>query len=178
MNTLFLVLGCLDEYDGRWIADGDDRIEHFYGNERAVAEVFHGFLIELAAEHHLDGAIGVEVDPESGAVVFRSAALASLISSCYTAGSYISKQVFDGKDSDAKLSYLGGSYLRYGEGNLFRFANAKHKAELIKELLAEFGCTQIELIHANPGYIPFVHEVRFEMGSNTFWILKEGAEQQ
>jgi len=178
VQTLFFILGSLDEYGGRAIIENGHRVERFYANEKAVANTFKTYLRTLAQEHHLDPSIETEIEEDAGGIVFHSQALTALIDGCYsfdfaTSGymavgpaprrvdAYISRAVFERADREAKLSFLSGAYVRYGEGSLFRLANSRHKAEIIKELLEECGCSHVELIHANAGYIPAVFEVRF-----------------
>jgi hypothetical protein len=176
--TLFFILGCLDEYGGRQIIENGNSVERFYAGERTIANIFHTYLQKLATEQQLDSSIDVEVD-QSGGIVFYSAPLTALIDDCYIfdfstsgyvsdgsesrrADAYISMQVFKPVNRRAKLSFLAGAYVRFGEKSVFRFANARHKAELVRELLTELGCTNVELIHSNPGYIPAVFDVVFE----------------
>jgi hypothetical protein len=178
INPLYFVLGCLDEYGGRSIVEDSEKVEHFYASERKVADIFQSYLIALAGEHELDHLLEVRIE-ESGAIDFYSRALTALIDSRYTfdlstsgyvtegseprrADAYIAREVFEPDDRRARLSFLSGAYVRFGEGSLFRFANARHKAELVRGLLVELECGHVEVIHANPGYVPAVFEVRFE----------------
>jgi hypothetical protein len=179
VDPLYFVLGCLDEYGGRCIVDGGEKVEHFYASERNVANIFQSYLIALAAEHELDRSIETRID-DSGAIEFYSRALTALIDSRYTfdfsasgyvtegsqprrADAYVRREMFKPGDRRARLSFLSGASARFGEGPTFRFANARHKAELVLDLLQELGCRKVEAVHANPGYVPSVLEVRFEL---------------
>ena len=53
----------------------------------------------------------------------------------------LTMDVFDGLERDTKLAYLAGAYYRWGDGDSLRFANSSRKADLIKGLLTELGCT-------------------------------------
>ena len=178
VQTLYFVLGCLDEYMGRAIIENGHQVERFYASEKNAANTFKTYLVKLAREHQLDSTIETEVEEDAGGIVFRSRALTALIDACYTldfsisgyvtvgseprrADACISREIFGPEDKVKKLSFLSGAYIRYGSGSLFRFANARHKAELVRDLLKEFGCSHVELVHANPGYTPAVFEVRF-----------------
>jgi|GEM_PF-6033132 len=180
ISTLFFLLGFLDEYGGRVIAEGDDCIEIFYASERAEAEIFKKFLEKLSAERSVRTKIVTEIDPDGGHITFRCRELSELINSFYKEWStmgyrieentgeqrllrvaQISKAVFSSVEKNEKLSFLLGAYCRSGEGDQFRFTNAKHKADLVAELLEECGCTDIRVTLDNPGYVPAVFSVRF-----------------
>jgi len=194
VQTLFFILGCLDEYLGRCIIEDGDQVERFYASEKDAANTFHAHLVRLAHERQLDPDLEIKVEEDSGGISFHSRALTALIDSCYSfdfstsayrasdteptrVEAFISRDVFERGDRRAKLSFLAGAYVRYGEGSLFRFANAEHKAELIRDLLNEFGCSQVELVHTNPGgYVPWIFEVRFEPSPELSpWFSKPSA---
>ena len=178
IDPLYFVLGCLDEYGGRCIVEGGEKVEHFYASERNIANIFQSYLIGLAREHELDHLLETRIE-DSGAIEFYSRALTALIDSRYTfdfsatgyvtasseprrTDAYVTREMFEPGDRRARLSFLSGAYVRFGEGPPFRFANARHKAELVRDLLEELGCGRVEIVHANPGYVPALLEVSFE----------------
>jgi hypothetical protein len=178
MDTLFFVLGFLNESAGRLIVEGGDLVEHFFGDEREKTGVFKSLLSKLAEERGIDTPVREEITEGDG-VNFYSRGLTELIDRCYkfdftksaylTDGSeprrteaYLSKDVFGHVSDAAKLSFLAGVYARCGDGNSFRLTNAKHKAEIISDLLKGAGCRGVNLSLANPGYVPAVFEVVFE----------------
>jgi hypothetical protein len=176
-NTLFFLLGALDEYDGRAIIENGDVVERFYASEKEAAMTFEFYLRKFARECELECDVAVETDT-SGAMVFRSRDLTALIDQCYTfdldesgyvtsAGeprvtiARMSMAAFTERDWSAKRSFLAGAYARFGRKGEFRLANAEHKALLIRDLLRELGCSNVELMRANPGYVPAIRVVRF-----------------
>ena len=158
-ETIFFLLGMLDEYLGRRVTEGDDRVESFYPGEMVPAFVFHADLNRLAEEQKLDA--GVEIEwGDQGHVTFRSEVLPEVIDSFYdfTFGAYttlngmkvrsgwakLTHDVFEGHGQDAKLAYLAGAYFRYGSNGRYRFSNSSEKARLIARLLEEIGCENVE----------------------------------
>lgn len=59
-DTVFFLLGLLDEYGGRRIVEDDDRIERFFCNEANTARVFRRYISRLAREQRLDPAVREE----------------------------------------------------------------------------------------------------------------------
>jgi hypothetical protein len=188
MNTLFFILGFLDEYNGRHIVENDDRVEIFYGDEKDKAEIFKTYLAKLAEEIVIDPTINVEVN-EGGHITFYSRELSALINSYYVCSflksvyvvsdsqpkcmeAFIKKEIFGHANAEEKLSYITGAYARYGKGNVFRLANSSHKLDIIGELLKELGCQRVELAHVNPGYVPAIYELVFEpSGEVNQWLV-------
>jgi hypothetical protein len=82
VETVFFLLGLLNEYSGRHILD-DDHIERFYCNESQTAALFRRYLRKLAQEQSLDsGSIREEI--EQGCLMsFRSCPIAERLNSCY-----------------------------------------------------------------------------------------------
>jgi len=177
MRTIFFVLGCLSEYQGRLIVEGGDLVERLLGDEQDRVDVFRSHLVKLAEERGITTAIGEAT--EEGCTSFYSPELRELIDGCYEvdfsnspfitldpeprrAEARISKKAFEGQGNEEKLSYLAGAYARHGQGNTFRLANARHKAEVVADLLRELGCRGVTLSLTNPGYAPSIHEVGFE----------------
>jgi len=177
MDTLYFVLGSLDESNGRMVERGDDAIERFYGNERHKAEVFRTYLEKLAEDRGRSAAIETEIDG-GGRTIFRSSELALLINSCYklvkdagycdeagvSMGSrvmFASHELFGETSRLKELSFLAGAYARFGEGNTFRMANAEHKVDLVARLLSQYGCRELSVTYL-PTYVPRVFVLSFE----------------
>ena len=140
-------------------------------------DVFRSHLVKLAEERGITTAIGEET--EGGCTSFHSRELTELIDGCYEvdfskspfitldpeprrAEAHISGKAFEQRGATEKLAYLAGAYARHGHGNTFRLANARHKAEVVADLLRELGCLEVTLSLTNPGYVPAIHEVAFE----------------
>lgn len=183
-HTLYAVLGFLEEYIGRTITQDGDLVEHFWVNETKKADIFEQYLIRLMDEYCLQTSLRREVS--EGHIYFLSAEITQFINALYLQhyltgtdstgnpahttgqGSFqqntgkISAEIFPPGDREAKLSYLIGVYQRYGEENMFSFANAYHKARLVYQLLQELGCPNVVFVYADPDRIPSSFRVAFE----------------
>ncbi|HEU4365123.1 MAG TPA: hypothetical protein VFT13_06615, partial [Candidatus Krumholzibacteria bacterium] len=78
-ETLFFILGMLDEYLGRQWTEDVDCVERFYCSEHVEAFVFLAYLNRLASEQGLDPVIDTELN--DCLVYFHSKPLADLINS-------------------------------------------------------------------------------------------------
>ncbi|MCU0534362.1 MAG: hypothetical protein MUD14_10765 [Hydrococcus sp. Prado102] len=183
-HTIYAVLGFLNEYIGRTIAQNGDLVEHFWVNETKKADIFEKYLMCLVDEYCLQTSVRREMS--EGHTYFLSAEITELINSfylkhnltgtdsngnpAYTTGQgffqqntgRISADVFPSEDREAKLSYLIGVHQRYGEENMFLFANAYHKAQLVYQLLQELGSPSVVLVYADPDRAPSPFRVAFE----------------
>ncbi len=182
-KAIYAVLGFLDEYAGRYIAEDGDEVEFFYRDEAHEATRFGAYLYRLIDELELKtDLIREDID---GATLFHSAELTRLIDSYYLSNGLtganpdgtpaytdgrgffrqhaglISARVFPAGDTEAKWSFLQGAYERYGWNNAFRFANAWHKAKLIEQLLRELGSPEVVIIYSDPRRTPSVTNVAF-----------------
>jgi hypothetical protein len=177
--TVYFLLGFLDEYLGRNIVEGSDRVERFYCNEHDKAELFLKYLRKLTNEQDIKRQIRKET-LQKCLISYHSRDVSRFINSFYwfelsdrrralgddgeykrTARAYTSVQVFGQSCRRCKLAYLAGAYSRYGVGNSFRFANSYRKAALVSDLLVEFGCTKVH-IESTQGLAPQINQVFFE----------------
>lgn len=62
------------------------------------------------------------------------------------------------------LGFLAGVHLRHGERGALQFANATRKAELVRALLIEFGCTEVRLESSPRGSYPSVRRLSYVAG--------------
>ena len=132
-------------------------------------------------ENEIKTHLGIEIT-DGEHIIFRSSELSALLNSQYkwqlsgyvdidsVTGKvkqkgkvgYISKKNFKSDNRDESLSFLAGAYARFAKDNqIFCFVNAKHKADLVAELLKEFGCKNVLLSHSE-GYVPVTYFVSFE----------------
>ncbi len=81
-TTVFFVLGLLDEYQGRQVAQNGDRVEGFYCNEPDKAALFLRYLQKLAGEQGIDPAIRQETT-QGCLIAFYSKPLTDALNSCY-----------------------------------------------------------------------------------------------
>jgi hypothetical protein len=191
-KTVFFVLGSLEEYLGRNIREGDDLIERFYCDENAKADVFAALLRQVASEQGLRAEVRVESFQECLREV-RSRPLADALNRLYrfqftshlrqpdrkgnyhrTARAYVSAEMLSGRGQDAKLAYLVGAYWRFGADGVFRFPNARHKAEVVAGLLREFGASGVSL-SSKEGMIPRVWTLSFTPSRALAEALGKGA---
>lgn len=183
-HTIYAVLGFLEEYIGRTITPDGDLVEHFWVNETEKADIFERYLIRLFDEYCLQTSLRREVS--QGHTYFFSTEITQLINSlylrhyltgtdsngnpAYTKGQgffqqntgKISAEIFPLGDREAKFSYLIGVHQRYGEENMFLFANAYHKAQLVYRLLQELGSPNVVFVYADPDRAPSPFRVAFE----------------
>jgi hypothetical protein len=178
-RTVFFILGSLDEYLGRNIREGDDLVESFYCDENAKANAFAALVRQMANEQGLRADVRVE-GSQSCLRDVRSRLLADALNRLYrirvtshvmapdqqgnyhrTARAYVSAEVLAGRGQEAKLAYLVGAYWRHGADGVFRFANARHKAEVVAGLLQEFGASNVSL-SSKEGMIPRVWVLSYE----------------
>jgi hypothetical protein len=82
-DTVFFVLGFLDEYLGRRIVEDDDRIEGFYCAEQDKAALFRRVIVKLAQEQRLSPAIRDETIQQC-LVSYHSKTIADRLNSCYS----------------------------------------------------------------------------------------------
>jgi hypothetical protein len=183
-HTIYAVLGFLEEYIGRTVAQNGDLIEHFWVNETKKADIFEKYLMRLVDEYYLQTSLRREMSDEH--TYFLSAEITGLINSfylkhyltgtdsngnpAYTTGQgffqqntgRISADVFPSGDREAKLSYLIGAHQRYGEENMFLFVNAYHKAQLVYRLLQELKSPNVVIVYPDPDRAPCALRVAFE----------------
>lgn len=183
-HTIYAVLGFLCEYIGRTITKDGELVEHFFVNETETTDIFEKYLMRLIDEYSLQTYLRREMS--KGHTYFLSAEITQLINSfylkhyltgtdsnvnqAYTTGQgffqqntgKISTEVFPSGDREAKLSYLIGVHQRYGEENIFSFANAYHKAQLVHQLLQELGSPNVVLVYPKPDRAPCLFRVAFE----------------
>lgn len=183
-HVIYAILGFLSEYIGRTITKNGELVEHFYVNEPKKADIFEKYLMCLIDEYSLQTSLRREIS--KGHTYFLSAEITQLINSfylkhyltgtdsngnpAYTIGQgifqqntgMISAEVFPSGDREAKLSYLIGVHHRYGEENMFFFANAYHKAQLVHQLLQELGSPKVVFVYGDPERVPYSFRVAFE----------------
>lgn len=176
MSSLFFILGFLDEYNGRWIIEGDDLVEKVHESDASAGAQLRARLTRLAEEHGI-AAPRVEA-AEPGWTELRGAALADLINGYYrpdfaggitvvpsgrrAAAAFLPMAAVAGAGEDDKRAFLHGAYARFGAGNRFQFVNARHKAEITGHLLTEMGCPGVTISLTNPGYVPAIFAVTFD----------------
>jgi hypothetical protein len=179
---VFFVLGTLDEYTGRHVVEGDDRVEGFYCNESAKVPAFVHQLEQLAREQQLNASIRLEPRQDCLTVV-RSAALADALNALYQKRDapriehswtidasgrkrrnetlWAGPELFRGVTRELKLAYVAGAYARYGQGEVLRFANARQKVALLVALLNELGCSNVRT-ESTQGFIPQTNTIHFD----------------
>jgi hypothetical protein len=176
-ETVFFLLGMLDEYGGRYHIEDSERVESFYCNEHVAAYVFRVYLDRLAREQDLDPIIADQWRQDC-LVSFHSKALSEFINQFYSyhdslAGyaqtdkgpkrlvyANFAYDQFDRGDVALKHAYLAGTYFRYGSGDGFRFANSARKRDLVVRLLNELGCDSVST-ESRAG-LPAHNDVTFE----------------
>lgn len=181
-ETVFYVLGTLNDYTGRAVVEGGDEVEHFYCNEGALIGEFRAALQRLSNEQGLS-AYPEESHPQECFTFFKSQELAPLLNSCYryefkddrwvspangrgrrrlAAGRFNFGLFYrdGGIDRVRARAYLSGAWRRWGRDRQFQFANSSEKAEGIAMLLSQLGCSAVSVEHT-VGLIPGGWTVKF-----------------
>ena len=183
-NTLFAVLGFLEEYAGRRVTYNGDRVETFGADEAPQAKQFERCLRRLIDENQLQTTLRCEV--VGNCTHFYSRELTGLIDShylahgltgsnpdgspAYTKGAGVVRShagrmalaAFPPGDREARLAYLVGAHQRWGQQNSFKVAYGFHKVKLLKQLLHEVGSPNVVIIYPGPELVPSVYQVAFE----------------
>lgn len=179
-ETVYRVLGVLDEYAGRHVADeGDDVVEQFYCSEPALAATFGPLLERLAREQQIQTSIR-RTTLQDCLPVFHSPELRAAIVALYPPPApgppqqwtqrpdgrlipvhqrFVHPSMFRDATAEQKWAYLSGVYLRHGRGDSVVFANAGHKADLVATLLRELGVRDV--VQTSRNGIPRANIVTF-----------------
>jgi len=175
-ETVFFVLGMLDEYGGRMRIEGEDVVEHFYCNEHVAAYVFRAYLDRLAREQGLPSTVETKWRQDC-LVSFCSPDLSAFVNQFYSFSHESSvltdqgrKQMahadglsyaqFEKRDRALKLAYLAGAWFRYGRDGHYKFANNASKMRLVKQLLDDTGARDVRTTSRES--LPFQNEVYFQ----------------
>ncbi len=190
INTIFAVLGFLNDYMGRVVRQGKNLIEEFYPHENEIAAEFETHLHKLIAERNLKTTIIREIGPQ-GHVALLSPEIADLLNSYHV---FVSKHLYarDGHDMsiyelpyavfkpleynspsfnealDERLSYLAGAYRRFGKGKEIRLANCLTKSKNVFRLFQEISAVEDKYACQSvawkvyPRNIPVGHAIIFE----------------
>ena len=81
-DTVFFVLGMLEESNGRSLIEEGDRVERFYCNEAGKAQLFRRYIGKLAQEQDLDPSVREETSQKC-LVSYYSKPIADRLNSCY-----------------------------------------------------------------------------------------------
>ncbi len=171
-ETVFFVLGMLDEYGGRDLRNETDIVERFYCNEHVNAFVFRAYLDRLAREQGLSSEVETRWYQDC-LVSFHSKEMRDFVNQfyiyepgaepadAYTRGesASLSWVQLGGRDRALQLAYLAGAYFRYGRNGGFRFANASAKRNLVAKLVEQIGCTDTRT--SSREGLPYQNEVLF-----------------
>lgn len=189
LDPQFVVLGMIDEYYGvRQLIEDDSTIEHFFADERPVADIFAKYLILYGTRVHVDSAEVSIVEAAMGHSTVESRSLNAHINALYHEVSESDRlswlraglrhgaipatlriedfprktsALYCASEMNPRFSYLYGVLLRFGrEGLGIRMANAPQKVELIKRLLEELDVDWVNHRYSVGG-APTVHEVTF-----------------
>lgn len=108
-DSVFFVIGMLSEHPGgRSIVEDDERVETFYCDEGATADLFLRRLVQLASEQGIDPSIRDEIS--QGCIrTFWSRALTDRLNSCY---------VFKATGREALARLQDGTYSRMTHASL------------------------------------------------------------
>jgi len=179
--SAFFVLGFLDEYRGRRIVEGSDLVEWFFCSEAAAADTLAVALVRLAADQHLEPRLERKLSQagEACRIQFRSPALSAGINSLYayrfdsgiqrqgedgryhrTAAPRVTERMIRPYGREAQLAFLSGAFARRSRDGDYLLVNAEHKAELIGQLLADLGCSDV-WVRSTAGLIPRTTLVSF-----------------
>jgi hypothetical protein len=189
LEPQFVVLGMIDEYAGvRQVIEDDSTVEHFFADERPIADLFAKYLTLYGARVYVDSAEVSIVEAATGHSSVESRSLNAHINALYHEVSEIDRfswlpgglrhgaiaatlrieefprktsMLYCASEMNPRFSYLYGAVLRFGrEGLVIKMANASQKIELIKQLLEELDVEWVNHRYSVGG-APTVHEVTF-----------------
>jgi hypothetical protein len=163
-ETVFFLLGMLDEYSGRRFIEDSDMVESFYCGEHVVAFVFRAYLSRLAQEQGLDRTIQVRWRQDC-LVCFLSPEVSAFLNQFYSysfdSGGKVRVLTEDGPkrvasaslatsqikrtENALKTAYLAGAHFRYGQGDHFEFADSCDKMTLVADVLRDVGCDSVRV---------------------------------
>ncbi|MCG3149470.1 MAG: hypothetical protein PCFJNLEI_02932 [Verrucomicrobiae bacterium] len=149
IREIFFLLGMNNEYMGKRAG----RPNMFYKSEGAKQALCDQHFERLRKE------LGLKPAEQAGLVVDsfykRGGASYSIGGVIYT----ISEDAFEGFGEEAALGYLAGAAARDWHEDGFSLANAGAKADVIANLLARHGCTEVRVCR-NYGLVPTGYEVQ------------------
>jgi hypothetical protein len=163
-ETVFFLLGMLDEHSGRGFIEDSDMVESFHCGEHVVAFVFRAYLSRLAQEQGLDRAIQVRWRQDC-LVCFLSPEVSAFLNQFYSysfdsggrarvltedgpkrvASASLATSQIKERENELKTAYLAGAHLRYGQGDHFEFADSCDKMTLVADVLRDVGCDSVRV---------------------------------
>jgi hypothetical protein len=177
--TMYKMLGMLSEYISRFNMNtgkpGKDLVETFYPKEKKMAQIFEGLIEQYRKETKKDFKYYKKIGKQ-GHISFYSEELSKIINSFYVMMDRVAtldKMIFFDADTNSKLAFIEGVYLRYGHENtnLIRMVNALNKMDTIGFVLKTLDCKHVYIYHTM-GLIPKTVEIIFEPGDSLKRYLK------
>ncbi len=163
-DTLFEILGMLQEYSGRRLSD--EQVEFFFYNESKAAAAFAATIVAYEKEVGISFAVR---QIEGDRIEFRSKSLSRLLNSFYKKAENrswytVNRASLDSATPARKRRFVAGVYKRFGVSSpkrqsLVRVVNAFEKAETVAHVLKTLGCPEAA-VYTTPT-IPVSCYVRF-----------------
>lgn len=173
LDNLCVLIGTLNDYNGRQIVRLDDKIDSFFGTEEQLVV----YLYSILKNDYPDLAIiNQNISKHLFNFDLESSLLKKKVDHYYDyefANKWSSNgdSIFVGtlkpqmlKTKAQKLSFLAGTYLKFGEVKdhkyYIRIANSLSKTKICVDLLQKLGCSKVEY-HIYKDRIPNGHEIVF-----------------
>jgi hypothetical protein len=168
-ETFFEMLGMLGEYISRfnWITGEpyEDLVESFSSDELDLADYFENLIITYEQETGDEFGVIKTISP-AGVIHFESEILSQIINAQYIIDSSkiasLNSELLLRADTNKKINYIKGCYLRFGTKNRIQMVNAGEKINTIGLVLKELGCTRIKIYQPKNLVIPMDNVLTFE----------------
>ncbi len=150
-ETFFEMLGMLGEYTTRfyWLTGEpyEDFVESFSSDELDLADYFENLINTYEQETGDEFGVIKTIYP-TGDICFESEILSQIINAQYIIDSSkvasLNSELLLKADTNKKINYIKGCYLRFGKKNRIQMVNAREKINTIELVLKELGCTEIK----------------------------------
>ena len=150
-DTVFFVLGMLNEYNGRSLMEESDLVEGFYCNEAGKSQLFRRYIGKLAQEQSLNPAVREETIQKC-LVSYYSQPIADRLNSCYRYAmtDQVLAQARDGTyRRTANPSLLGAELFARGGGGVVSRAGLFDEAFFRRRALAYLAGAWARYGHGN-----------------------------
>lgn len=193
----YVLLGMVDDYLDRSADRRDDAAEHFYPNEKAIAQLFVRYALALEPSIPA-GAMPILRTASAGHIEVTSKLIKARVEAFYeapmpgtpwpgrtsmklpkSAFPPITSRQYRPAEVDPRFSYLYGAYLRYGNDEPFQYclANSSGRVELIKQFLVDLDATSVS--HSfTVKTLPTKNDIAFEPDAILAALLRQALDER
>lgn len=178
-EIFFEMLGMLDEYISRfnWVTGEpyEDLVESFSSDELELANYFENLIITYEQETNDEFAVIKTISP-AGVIRFESEILCQIINAQYILDSSnrasLNRELLLKAETNKKINYIKGCYLRFGTENRIQMVNAGEKINTIGLVLNELDCKKIKIYQPKNLVVPMDYVLTFESSDILKKIIK------